>query len=474
MKGTRDVRRSLLLRKNFNAGMGSGDAMNSPNWMMRYERLALWAKALWEERFAGQPYHLLWASESCGNQLAQSRIKAPRRLRGKTSYVSVEQLDCDQVISISEYVVPGRKAVLGETVGAFAFHFKAGSDPFQVIYVSSYYRDDDPNIISIAIVPQEYLDAWVHFESLCNEAVRRPSRRQDVYIIGGTNAYFKPTVEWDEVILPARIKDDLRSDMEAFFKDGVPIYQELNLAPFRKLLLVGPPGTGKTMLCAAMAKLALRKKRVVVYVSGADDDGASFHKIHHALNVVANAGYPVLLIVEEIDVYLRKDDKARILNVLDGLESPNNPRGALLLATTNYPEVIDERIAKRPGRMDRIVVIPPIQDEDLARTMLEHYMGPQWQAEHVAVVPELVGQTGAFVREVALHARMLAAHNHQRIVTLATLRQSIGSLTNQLSSGDDLMPRRYMGFGSSGGNGYGSGVEEHDRRTPFENEADDL
>jgi len=229
---------------------------------------------------------------------------------------------------------------------------------------------------------------------------------------------------------------------------------------------VGPPGTGKTMLCAAMAKLALRKKRVVVYVSGADDDGASFHKIHHALNVVANAGYPVLLIVEEIDVYLRKDDKARILNVLDGLESPNNPRGALLLATTNYPEVIDERIAKRPGRMDRILVIPPIQDEILAQMMLEHYMGPQWQPEHISVVPQLVGQTGAFVREVALHARMLAAHNHQRIVTLDTLRQSIGSLSNQMNTGDDLMPRRQIGFGRApGGNGFGD--IDPLTRTPF-------
>ena len=444
-----------MMRRGLPPGSGAGNEMTSSQLTMRYERLALWAKEEWERRQGDRPYQLLWAAESCGNQLAQSRVKPRRKLRGKTYYTGVEQIDCEPVITISEYIVPGRTAVLGETVGAFVFSFEHADGPFDVLYISSYYRDDDPNIISIALVPPDHLDPWVNFESLCNEAVRRPSRRQDVYIIGGTNAYFKPTVDWEEVILPSSVKEDLRSDMEAFFKDGVPIYQELNLAPFRKLLLVGPPGTGKTMLCAAMAKLALKKKRVVVYVSGADDDGASFHKIHHALNVVANAGYPVLLIVEEIDVYLRKDDKARILNVLDGLESPNNPRGALLLATTNYPEVIDERIAKRPGRMDRILIIPPIQDENLARRMLEHYMGPQWQEEHTEVVPYLVGQTGAFVREIALHARMLAAHNRQRIVDLATLKQSIGSLTNQINTGEDLLPRRRIGFGSSSGNGFG-------------------
>ncbi len=434
--------------------------MSSAMSTMRYERLAMWAASEWDKRQGERAYQLLWAAESCGNQLAQTRVLPRRRLKGKSYYTGVTQIPCSEVISISEYVVPGRKVMLGETVGAFVFSFDHPDGPYDVLYVSSYYRDDDPNIVAIALVPPEHLEAWANFELLCNEAVRRPTRRQDVYIIGGTNAYFKPTVNWDEVILPSSIKDDLRSDMEAFFKDGVPIYQELNLAPFRKLLLVGPPGTGKTMLCAALAKLALKKKRVVVYVSGADDDGASFHKIHHALNVVANAGYPVLLIVEEIDVYLRKDDKARILNVLDGLESPNNPRGALLLATTNYPEVIDERIAKRPGRMDRILVIPPIQDTQLAHAMLKHYMGPQWQESHQAVVPQLVEQTGAFVREVALHARMLAAHNHQREVDLSTLQQSIASLTNQMNTGDDLMPRRFMGFGALGGNGQSARVEQ--------------
>ncbi|MEO0566058.1 MAG: ATP-binding protein, partial [Chloroflexota bacterium] len=220
------------------------------------------------------------------------------------------------------------------------------------------------------------------------------------------------------------------------------IYKELKLAPFRKLLLAGVPGTGKTMLCAAMAKLAIEKKRVVVYVSGSDRDGASFEKIQRALQAVAAAQYPVVLIVEEIDAYLQGDDKARVLNVLDGVESPNNPKGALLLATTNYPEVIDERIAKRPGRLDRIFIIPPIEDEAQGERMLRHYMADQWQDDHMSVVPALVGQPGAFVREIALHARMLAAHEHQTVVTRDFLEQSLNSLSEQLRTGADFLERR--------------------------------
>ncbi len=417
-------------------------------WTMRYESLVAWAQTEWEQRNPGHAYQVLWASDSCGNLLAQQRLKPGRRIKNKVRFLTTEALDCPEVTRISEYVIPGKTPVLGESVGAYAFQFEKEKDDetFEVIYVSSYYRDDDPNIIAVCLVPQAQLAVWVAFEQMCNDAARRPSRRQDVYIIGGTNTHFKPTVEWEDVVLSDDLKSDLYLDMESFFKDGVPIYKELNLAPFRKLLLVGPPGTGKTMLCAAMAKLALKKRRVVVYVSGADDDGASFHKIHHALNVVASAGYPVLLIVEEIDVYLRKEDKARILNVLDGLESPNNHKGALLLATTNYPEVIDERIAKRPGRLDRIFIIPTVADDALAQAMLRRYMGPQWQDDHATIAEQLVEQTGAFVREVALHARMLAAHNQQTQVTVEMLQQSVYDLTDQLETDATMHPKRDLGF----------------------------
>jgi len=427
-------------------------------WTLRYESLVKWAIAEWEQRNPGISYQILWASDSCGNRLAQRRVRPGKRIKGAVKYSAAQPVSCPEVTQISEYVVPRAEPVLGESVGAYAFVFNDPNSTFEVLYVSSYYRDDDPNIIAICLVPEDRLAPWVAFEQLCNDAARRPSRRQDVYIIGGTNTHFKPSVDWDDVVLPPELKEDLRLDMESFFKDGVPIYKELNLAPFRKLLLVGPPGTGKTMLCAAMANLALKKKRVVVYVSGADDDGASFHKIHHALNVVASAGYPVLLIVEEIDVYLRKEDKARILNVLDGLESPNNPKGALLLATTNYPEVIDERIAKRPGRLDRIFVIPPVADESLAESMLRRYMGPQWQDDHSLIIEQLVDKTGAFVREVALHARMLAAHHQKTDVTLAVLQESLNTLADQMTADPTMMPRRHMGFSAQNPNGRPAGL----------------
>jgi predicted AAA+ superfamily ATPase len=412
---------------------------------MQYERLVAWARETWAERQPELEYVTIWASAECSNQIAQKQVKPGRRLKGKAKYIGMETLDCPVVTEISDYGARGRKMVLTATSGAYAFQFESsnGDESFEVIYASSYFDEDGQDLTSIALVPEGYLETWASFEMACARAVRpRIKRRRDVYIVGGTDAYFDPTVEWEDVILPDELKDRLLDDMEAFFKQGVDIYRELKLAPFRKLLLAGVPGTGKTMLCAAMAKLAIDERRVVVYVSGADRDGASFEKIQRALQAVAAAQYPVLLIVEEIDAYLQGDDKARVLNVLDGVESPNNPKGALLLATTNYPEIIDERIAKRPGRLDRIFIIPPIEDETQAERMLRHYMAEQWHDDHMAVVAELVGQPGAFVREIALHARMLAAHERQTHVTLDLLEQSVDSLADQLKAGADFLERR--------------------------------
>ncbi len=411
---------------------------------MQYEMLVGWAHELWAERSPDRASVTVWASTECSNRIALDQLKAGRKLRGKARYSGWEALDCPLVTPISDYGARGSKMVLTSSAGVFAFKFTVDDgEPFEVIYASAYFNGDLQNLNAIALVPEDKLETWAAFEFACTRAVRpRIRRRRDVYIIGGTDAFFDPTVEWEDVILSDSLKTKLLDDMEAFFTQGVDIYRQLKLPPFRKLLLAGVPGTGKTMLCAALAKIAIKHRRVVVYVSGADRDGASFDKIHRALQAVASARYPVLLIVEELDAYLQGDDKARVLNVLDGVELPNNPKGALLLATTNYPEAIDERIAKRPGRLDRIFVIPTIEDETQAEAMLRHYMREQWHDEHRSIIGDLVQQPGAFVREVALHARMLAAHDHSIEVTLPMLESSVESLLRQMRAERDFLTQR--------------------------------
>src|SRR5262245_9079069 len=112
-----------------------------PSTTLRYENLARWAIDQWKQRHGDDAYMILWASENCGNNLGRSRVKPGRKLKGKARYQGYTMLDCPYVVPISDYRLPGRNAVLAETVGAFLFNFSTEDGPFDVIYVSSHYRD---------------------------------------------------------------------------------------------------------------------------------------------------------------------------------------------------------------------------------------------------------------------------------------------------------------------------------------------
>jgi SpoVK/Ycf46/Vps4 family AAA+-type ATPase len=282
---------------------------------------------------------------------------------------------------------------------------------------------------------------WVDFSNECQRIQRLLKPEQKVIIIGGSNESFVPTVEWDDIILPSELKSDFLRDVETFFSNGVEIYQQLNLKPFRKLLLAGVPGTGKTMLCNALAKWALERDYLVVYISSTDPEGASFRKIERALQEAAESKYPTLMILEEVDAYLHSRQKAMVLNVLDGSESAVNERGTLLVATTNYPEAIDERVLKRPGRLDRVFIVPETQTESEAEKMLQWYLGEKWLEEHSEVAWDLVGYPGAFIREVAIHALTQVAFDGSPNLSADTLRESFDNLREYIDKRDAFLAK---------------------------------
>ena len=64
-------------------------------------------------------------------------------------------------------------------------------------------------------------------------------------------------------------------------------------------------------------------------------------------------------------------------------------QGTLLLATTNHPEIIDDRVMKRSGRLDRVFIIPELNDNDVAEKMLREYLGEDWRDAHIEIVSSL-------------------------------------------------------------------------------------
>ena len=413
---------------------------------------------------------LLHVSDSCCNITVLDHIKADIDLEDGWHYVSYEESPCSAVPAFVTYYAD----LPAHRTGALRFHF-ANEDgrTFEALVASNWISDQDVvmNMAVIASVAREHEAVWMRFAKECGRIGASAIPYQGkVYIIGGVENTFDTDVLWEDIYLPDTLKEDILHDIDSFFSKGVEIYQRLNIKPFRKLLFAGVPGTGKTMLCAAITHWGHQNGCFVIYVSGSNQHGAAFWKIHQALNMAASSAAPTIIIVEEFDAYLDEDSKAQLLNVLDGSESPSNPYGTVLLATTNHPDQIDDRVLKRPGRLDRIFIIPEMNNEEDAERMLSKYLGKDWQPEHRSVVPDLVGKPGAFIREVALYALMTAAYKNLDVLPVEILRQSLDQLNNQIEAKDDFLTshkRRSLGlmgiqrapFGNSGDKrgGFGRG-----------------
>jgi hypothetical protein len=405
---------------------------------LKIDLMAKWVETDWLPTRSEPDLTTLWVMDSVVHETVLAKYSPDFALPDDYRFAGVTPVDCPLIVRVTEHLHSGELAYQS---GAFLYMFARGESREEVLVMASRYTDDG-RMISLACLPKRFLAVWTAFTVECDRLLRAMNPEPRVMIIGGRTASFVPTTRWDEVILPVRLKDDILHDVETFFSKGIDVYKRLNLKPFRKLLLAGVPGTGKTMLCSALAAWALERGYLVIYISSADQMGATFGKIQQALHVASYSQYPTLILLEELDAFLHEREKALVLNVLDGSESSINDRGTLLIATTNYPEAIDERVLKRPGRLDRIFIIPETRRREDAEKMLRQYLGSMWSDEHRTLVSRLVGYPGAFIREVAIYALTQVAYEDLTTLPLDVLERSFNSLKEQIDVRDDFLTRR--------------------------------
>ena len=410
------------------------------NVSLKIELMESWIESEWISQRLDQDVQTVMISQVCVDNQILQQVNREQALAGTHMFAGAETFDCPVIAQVSSYSQP---AHLSYRTGASLFRFAAveAGATIDILVMASYYTDQG-HMACLAAVPCAYLPVWTAFASECQRLAHAMQPSSRVEIIGGRSTSFEPTVEWDDVVLPDALKADLLHDVSSFFAKGVDVYKRLKLKPFRKLLLAGVPGTGKTMLCSALAKWALDQQFLVIYISSADQHGATFWKIEQALAIASNSSIPTLIILEELDAYLHGHEKAMVLNVLDGSESRINDRGTLLISTTNYPEAIDERVLKRPGRLDRIFIIPEARTAADAEQMLKLYLGDLWQDEHRKLVPQLVGYPGAFVREVSVYALTQVAFDDLTELPLALLEESFNGLKDQIDARDSFFNRQ--------------------------------
>ena len=213
-------------------------------------------------------------------------------------------------------------------------------------------------------------------------------------------------------------------------------YQEIGASMPKGILLVGPPGTGKTMLAKAVAG----ESNVPFFsISGSEFVemfvGMGASKVRDLFKQ-AKEKAPCIVFIDEIDAIGQKrsggqyggnDEREQTLNQLltemDGFEGNN---GVIILAATNRPESLDPALT-RPGRFDRRV---PVELPDLKgrEAILQVHAKKIKIAEDVdfnKVARMASGASGAELANIVNEAALRAVRDGRRFATQADLEESI-------------------------------------------------
>ena len=212
-------------------------------------------------------------------------------------------------------------------------------------------------------------------------------------------------------------------------------YQEIGASMPKGVLLVGPPGTGKTMLAKAVAGEAN-----VPFFSMSGSEfvemfvGMGASKVRDLFRQ-AKEKAPCIVFIDEIDAIGKKRDNAlstndereqtlnQLLTEMDGFESNN---GVIILAATNRPESLDPALT-RPGRFDRRV---PVELPDLRGRVeiLKVHARKIKLAEDVdfeKIARMAAGASGAELANIVNEAALRAVRDGRRFATQADLEESI-------------------------------------------------
>src|SRR5687768_6823014 len=181
----------------------------------------------------------------------------------------------------------------------------------------------------------------------------------------------KPDIEWKDIGGLYNIKEELKEAIEWPLKHA-DLFSKAAIKPPKGILLYGPPGTGKTLLAKAVAStsesnfISIKGPELISKWVGESEKGVRevFRKARQAAPCVIffdelDAIAPRRGGGSEGDAHVTERVLSQMLTELDGLE---DLKGVVVIGATNRPDIIDEALL-RPGRFDRILEVPPPDNE---------------------------------------------------------------------------------------------------------------
>ena len=240
-------------------------------------------------------------------------------------------------------------------------------------------------------------------------------------------------IKFSDVAGEEEAKDSLKEIVD--YLHDPQKYQEIGASMPKGILLVGPPGTGKTMLAKAVAGEAN-----VPFFSMSGSEfvemfvGMGASKVRDLFRQ-AKEKAPCIVFIDEIDAIGKKrdgqiggnDEREQTLNQLltemDGFEGNN---GVIILAATNRPESLDPALT-RPGRFDRRVPVelPDLKGREAILKVHAAKIRVSEDVDFLQVARMASGASGAELANIVNEAALRAVRDGRRCATQADLEESI-------------------------------------------------
>ncbi len=243
--------------------------------------------------------------------------------------------------------------------------------------------------------------------------------------VGGSQNEAQPqhqTVRFTDVHGCDEAKEELQELVE--FLKNPEKFSTLGGKLPKGVLLVGPPGTGKTLLARAVAGEA---GVPFFFMSGAEFDeiyvGVGAKRVRDLFSN-ARAKAPAIIFIDELDAIGGKRNerdpayvKQSLNQLLTELDGFSQETGIIILAATNFPQLLDKALT-RPGRFDRNVVVPLPDVRGRVEILKHHMKNVQFgtDVDESVIARGTSGFSGAQLENLVNQAAVRASRNHAKKV----------------------------------------------------------
>ena len=225
-------------------------------------------------------------------------------------------------------------------------------------------------------VSPEDLKKLVVTEGDFKEALKlvRPSAMREVLVE-------VPNVKWTDIGGLKEVQEQLK-EMVEWPLEHPDSFKRLGIKPPRGILMFGPPGCGKTLLAKAVANESeanfISIKGPSLFSKWVGESEKAIREIFRKARQVS----PCIIFFDEIDSLVPKRSGGegsrvyeqvvnQLLTEIDGLEELND---VVVIGATNRPDLIDPALL-RPGRFDRVIVVPQPDEESRLQIFKVHTKG---------------------------------------------------------------------------------------------------